>query len=185
MCSLTRPSIAKMATEWLGVGWAIFWCPDTRKGDVEAWCGTKGWASDSVPYTTSPRALSPILHTRPDQYLVWQTLYHLWLKLKVAYMHTNLTGLDLKRRDPLSMVHLEYLVPVEAEKEGKGDFSLGKISRVGFCAGYSLKGSRILPGFGKTHGNSGTLLNFSLYPLRCQLQCPSPLQSQNKGQLWI
>lgn len=161
--------------------------PGHKEGDVEAWCGKKGRASDSVPHMTSPRALSPMLHSWKDQYLQedWQTLHHPWLKLMVAYIHASLPGLDLKCCDPLSMVHLEHLGPTEAEKEGKGDFSLGKYLGWASCAGYSLKGSRILPVFGKTHGNSVTLWNSSLYPLQCQLQSPSLLQSPNKGQLWI
>nr|XP_035923566.1 ral guanine nucleotide dissociation stimulator-like isoform X4 [Halichoerus grypus] len=116
---LTMPSIAKMATEWLGVRWGHPLVPRHKEGDVEAWCGKKGRASDSVPHMTSPRALSPMLHTWADQYLQedWQTLHHPWLKLMVAYIHASLTGLDLKCCDPLSMVHLEHLVPTEAEKE--------------------------------------------------------------------
>ena len=175
MCSLTMPSLQK----WPHTGWEwggdILWCPDTRKGDVEAWCGTKGWASDSVPYLTSSRALSPILHTQPGQYLQedWQTLYHPWFKLKVAYMNTNQTILDLKFCDPLPMDHLGYLVPIEAGKEGKGDFSVGKISRVGFTCWVVPSRPWILPVFGKTHGNTVISWNFSLFPLQGQLQCPS------------
>lgn len=53
------------------------------------------------------------------------------VKLKDG-IHIGQFGLDLKCHDPLFMVHLEHLVPFEAEQEGKRDFSLGKNSRVGF-----------------------------------------------------
>lgn len=87
---MTRPSTARTATGWLGVGWAILRVLHPEKDAVGAQCGRKGQASDFAPHN-SPQC--PLFHpghlarTVPAEFLAAPALSLLQAKGAVRAGH--------------------------------------------------------------------------------------------------